>query len=807
MNTWLEGILQDARYAARGFRKAPAFSAVALATIAIGVGASVAVFSVVDPLLFRPLPYPHGEQLVSVGFFGPVDNNEFNVVSSYLDWRRRQTAFQSMTSMRPVSRCDLVQTESAEQVSCFYVEANFLKTLGVAPATGRDFTAADDHPGAARVALLSYGTWQRRFGGDPKAVGQSITIDEDRVRVIGVLPRGFEMPQLGTVDLMLPEQLNASLPRAANSSSFLRTFARLREGVSIEQARQRMLPLFEDSVRLDVPASLRSEVRLVVQSLRDRQIHEVKAASWMLLGAVLGLLLLACANVANLLLARAAARRRELAVRAAIGAGRGRLIRQMMTESLMLGLAGGAAGCGVAWALLRTFVALAPDGMMRIEQARIDLRALLFALVASGASALLFGLAPVMDRPRAEWLAGGRATPARTLFRKALVSAQVAISLVLLTGASLFVRSLWKLESQPLGFRPDRVVTASFTLRRQRYRAADAQAAFFREVEARLKQIPGGGEFALSDSVPPRGAMGRPYSNIRIAGHGPVAANGGMVLFRWVTPGYFRAMGIPIVAGRGFREQERAAGEWPLILSSTLAHRLFGSENPIGQQLDLDGGQGRWCEVVGVAADAKNNGLEGRSDPEYYRLRMNGPAPVGRSTVALFRSPLDEATLTQWIRREIGAVDPTLPVEIGTMEARIGTYTGRPRFVAMLVALFAGCGLLLAAVGLYGVLSFLVTQQTREIGVRMAIGAGPWDIALAVEKHAWVWTGVGAAAGVAGSLALARTVKGLLFEVSPGDPLALASAVLALAIVAAAAAWIPARRAARVDPAVALRAE
>ena len=807
INTWIEGVVQDARYAARGFRKAPGFSLVALATIAIGVGASAAVFSVVDPLLFRPLPYPHDEQLVSVGFFGPVDNNEFNVVSSYLDWRRRQTAFQSMTSLRPEGQCDLIQGDAPEQVTCARVEANFLKTLGVAPAIGRDFTADDDRPGAPRVALLSYAQWQKRFGGDPKAVGQTITIDDSPARVIGVLPRGFEMPQLGPADLMLPEQLDASLPRAANANSFLRTFARLREGVSIEQARQRMLPLYEESLRTDVPATLRSEVRLVVQSLRDRQIHEVKAASWMLMGAVLGLLLLACANVANLLLARAAARRRELAMRAAIGAGRGRLIRQMMTESLMLGLAGGAAGCGVAWALLRTFVALAPDGMMRLEQARIDLRALLFALAASGAAALLFGLAPVIERPRAEWLSGGRATAARTLFRKSLVAAQVAISLVLLTGASLFARSLWKLESQPLGFRPERVVTASFTLRRQRYRTAGAQAAFFQEVEARLRQIPGGGEFALSDSVPPRGAMGRPYSNIRIAGHGPVAANGGMVLFRWVTPGYFRAMGIPIVAGRGFHEQERAAGESPLILSSTVAHRLFGSENPIGQQLDLEGGEGRWCEVVGVAADAKNNGLEGRSDPEYYRLRMNGSGQMSRSIVAVFRSPLNGATLTRWIRREMAALDPTLPVEIGTMEARIGRYNDRPRFVAMLIALFAGFGLLLAAVGLYGVLSFLVTQQTREIGVRMAIGARPWDIAMAIERHAGVWTGVGAAAGVAGSLALARTVKGLLFETAPGDPVALGTAVVALAIAAATAAWIPARRAARVDPAVALRTE
>ena len=805
LSPWIEGLVQDVRYAARGFRKSPGFALVALATIAAGVGASAAVFSVVDPILFRPLPYPHDEQLVSIGYFGPVDNNEFNVVSSYLEWRQRQTAFQSMTSMRPSSRCDLIQGGAPEQLTCYSVEANFLRTLGVRPAAGRDFTAEDDRFGAPRVVLLSYGIWQRRFGGNPGIAGQTVTIDDAPVRVAGVLPRDFEMPQLGDVDLMMPEQLNVSLPRAANSSSFLRTFARLRPGMSIDQARTEMQPLFEQSLHADVPKELQSEVHLVVQSLRDRQIHEVKAASWMLMGAVLGLLLLACANVANLLLARAAARRRELAMRAAIGAGRGRLIRQMMAESLLLGLGGGAAGCGVAWALVRVFVALAPDGMLRLDQARIDLRVLAFALAAAFAAALLFGLAPALERPNLEWLAGGRATAARTFFRKALVAAQVAISLMLLTGASLLARSLWNLESKPLWFRPERVVTATFTLRRERYRTPGAPAAFFADVESRLRQLPAA-DFALSDSVPPRGAMGRPYSNIRVAGHSAGAANGGMVLFRWVTPGYFHAMGIPIVAGRAFREDERASGESPLILSATLAHRLFGDENPIGQHLALDGDD-HWCPVVGVAADATNNGIEGRPDPEYYRLRMAHSAQLGRTVVAIFRSPLSEGALARWIRGQVAAVDPSLPVEIGSLEQSIARYGDRPRFVAMLVALFAGSGLLLAAVGLYGVLSFLVTQQTREIGVRMAIGARPRDIALSVERHAAIWTGAGAAVGIAGSLLLARAVRSLLFEVSPQDPVALTVAVLVLAGVAAAAAWIPARRAARVDPAVALRSE
>jgi len=811
ISPWLEALMQDVRLALRGFRRSPAVALVAIATMAIGIGASTAVFSAVDPLLFRRLPYPHDSQLVSLGYFGPVDDNEFNVVSSYLDWRRQQTAFQAITSMRPASACDLLAGDTPRRLSCYYVEANFLRTFGAVPAIGRDFTAADDQPHAPTVVLLSDALWQSVYGGNARILGQTIVLDEERVRVVGVLPRDFQMPQLGVADILIPERLDAGLPRSANSSSFLRTFARLREGVSMAQARDSLWPLFEDCLAKDVPPQLRSEVRLVVRSLRDRQIHDVKAASWMLFGSVLALLLVACANVANLLLARAAARRRELAMRAAIGAGRGRLIRQTLTESLVLGIAGGAAGCATAWLLLRVFVRLAPNGLLRLEQARIDMRVLLFALAASTAAAVLFGMAPALERPRAEFLAGWHTAGAtRTLLRKVLISAQIAVSLVLLTGASLFLRSLWKLENQALGYQPARVLTASFTLRPQRYRSAQAQAAFFAELEGRLSNLPGVTSFALSDSIPPRGSMGRPYSNIVISGHPPVAENGGMVEFRWVTPLYFQTMGIAILAGRDFTGEDRALTDSPVILSATLARRMFGDENPVGQLIGLDA-DGHWQQIVGVAADVKNDGLTAPSDPEYYRLRINASTQFSRDGVALFRtsafSGASVAPLTQFIRHEFAALDATLPVNIETMETRVDRFRDRPRFLAFLVSLFAALGLVLAAVGLYGVLSFLVAQQTRQIGVRMALGARPRDIALQVQKHAGLWTAAGIAAGLAGSLTLARVVRGLLFEVSPVDPLSFAVAVTVLVAVAALAAWLPSHRASRVDPVIALRHE
>jgi putative ABC transport system permease protein len=806
--TWIDATLQDIRYALRAFRKSPGFTLVACITIGLGVGISTAVYSLVNPLLFRHLPYPNDNQLVSLGYFGPIDSNEFNVVSSYLDWQRHQKPFQSMTSMRPAEHCDLQSGETPLRLDCYRVEADFLRTFGITPLLGRDFTDDDDRLGSPEVALLSYRLWQKDFGGSQSALGQTVTVDDQPTRVVGVLPSSFEMPQLGDVDLMLSERLNAALPRSQNSSSFLRTFARLRDGVSIDQARAQMQPLFDDTARLDVPPQLRSEVRFVVRSLRDRRIQEVKLASWMLLGAVMALLLAACANVANLLLARAAARGRELAMRAAIGATRSRLMRQTLTESLILGFAGCAVGCLLSWALLRALVHVAPEGLFHLQQARIDGQALLFAIVASASAALLFGMAPALERPRSDMLIGWiSAIPSRTLFRRVLVAAQVAISLVLLTGASLFVRSLWKLEAQPLGFETEHLVTASLAPPTRHYPSPSARTSFFNELEARLGRLPGAGSFALADSIPPRGAArSRPYSNLRIQGHPPVAPNGGMVLFRWVTPNYFETMRIPILHGRAFREDERGSGESPLILSASLARRLFGNESPIGQHLDLDL-SGRWSPIVGVAMDVKNDGLTEAPSLEYYRLHMKTVAPPDLNVIAIYRTSLDPATLSRWIRKEVHTLDPALPVTIETMDRQVERLRERPRFVASLVTLFGVLSILLAAVGLYGVLSFLITQQTQEIGVRMAIGARPIDIALEIQKHAGIWTGIGVGVGIIGSFVLAGTIRGLLFEISPYDPRSLILAVVLLTTVAALAALVPSLRASRIDPMRALRNE
>jgi predicted permease len=805
MPVWADAFFCDLRYAARLLRRSPGFAAVAILALAVGIGASTAVFSVVDLLLFRSLPYPRADRLVSLGFSGPIDTNEFNIGNIYLDWREQQTAFVSLTSMYPGGQCDLAG-QTPMRIHCQAVEANFLSTLGIFPLLGRNFRQEDDRPGVPKVVLLAYGLWRSRFGGDPLAVGRSISLDGNLVRIAGVLPATFEMPQLGPVDVLLPEQMDERAARAPNATVFLRTFGRLKEGIDLAAARERLLPLYEASVQKDVPPMLRREVRLVVRGLRDRQIHDARLASWLLFGAVLALLALACANVANLLLARAAARRGELAMRSALGASRGRLMRQMLAESLLLSLAGCAAACLFAAVLLRAFIAISPEGLLRLNQARLDARVLLFALGCALAAAVFTGLLPAWERLSVDALARWRTVgAARNRSRQTLVAAQVAISLALVSGASLLVRSLWNIESEPLGFRPARVLTASFTLNRQRYGSAAQQDAFYAELERELARIPGVSQFALSDSMPPGGGMhGRPFSNMRIAGHPPLPENGGMVAFRYVTPGYFRALGIPILDGRGFEERERAAAETPLILSARLARRMFGAGNPVGQQIDLED-RGHWLPVVGVVGDVKNSGLVETPEPEYYRLRTYQSAQLGLDGVAMLETSLDEATAARWVRQQVAAIDPNLPVRIETMRERVSELSGRPRFVAALVGLFAGFGLLLAAIGIYGVLAFLVAQRTREIGVRMAMGATPRRIAGMVQRQAGAWTLAGIAAGLAASAALGRLARGLLFQVSPYDLPSLVGAAAILVLVAFLAAWWPAHRASTVDPSVSLR--
>ncbi len=807
---FFDALAQDLRFALRGLRKRPGFALIAIVTLALGIGSTTAVFSVVDRILFRSLPYPHDERLVSFGDKAPFEANEFVLGPDYVDWKKAQTPFESVTSFVPGGAdCDLTE-QNPVRLKCALVESTFLSTFEIQPFLGRNFTSDEDRPNAPRVALVSYGLWRSRFASDRNLPGRAISLDGRPTLVVGVLPPQFEMPNLGHDDILVPAALDGSTDRGPNArQQILRAFARLKPGITIKQAAAAMEPLFQGSLEY-VPPQFRHEVSFRVRSLRDRQIQDARVASWVLLGAVLAVLLVACTNVANLLLARATSRMRELAVRTALGATRGRLVRQALAESLLLGVLGGLAGCWFAQLLLRLFVSIAPDGIPRLEQATIDVRVLLFALGVSLLSGILFGLASALRRPAPELLTGKEihATSRGTL-RQVLVTVQIAASLILLVGAGLLLRSLWKLETVALGMDAKSVITAGIDLADYRYPDSAKQLAFFNQLESRLRQMPGITALALSDTLPPSGGMQATFlSAIEIPGHAKFSAGtGGMIGYRYVTPAYFPALGISILRGRSFREEDRSPAEKPVILSEALGRKLFpNGEDPIGKSFRF-GTQNEWRTIVGIATDVRNNGLAAPADPEFYVPWKNDPAGYFRSGHLIIQTGINPEAVAKWIRSETAAIDPAVPVTIEGMKTRVGKLAQRPRFTAVLLSLFAGIGVLLAGIGIYGVVGFLVAQQTREIGIRIALGATPQRVLKMVLSNMARWTVAGATLGLLGAWLCSRLLESLLFEVKPHDPLLLGLALLFLIVAVMVAAWIPARRAMRVDPAVALRYE
>lgn len=814
----IETIAQDVRYAIRGFLRMPAFTLAALLALTLGIGSTTAVFSAVDRILFRSLPYPHDERLVSLGMMAPLDTNEFVLSADWFDWRAADTPFESMATFTPGSAaCDLTD-DSPIRLQCVAVEATFLRTFGMLPIIGRDFTIDEDRPNGPKVGIISYGLWKGRYAGAASIVGRSISLDGIPTTVIGVLPRDFEMPNLGGADVLVPQAVPFVARSGPQSSAGrpLRAFARLKPNVSVAQARSAMQPIFQQSLE-GVPPAFRNEVTLRVRSLRDRQVQDVRLASWVLFGSVLAVLLIACANVSNLLLARASARQREFAVRAAIGAGRRRLVRQALTESLVLALSGCVLGCGLARIILHIIVRIAPQGIPRLEQAALDLRGLVFAVGVSITSTLIFGLATAFDSPSAETLVLRGASGKRGLIRQSLVAVQIAVSLILLTSAGLLVRTLWNLQSVPLGMRTDSVVAAQILLGHQRYSQLRQQRIFFDELEERLENIPGLGEVALSDSVPLGGTVSEItgqlgtrstlYAGLEVEGlRAVVKETGGLVAWRRVSPNYFHVLGIPIIRGRGFVEQDRNPAQRAVIISDSLARRAFPNEEAVGKRMRF-GPQAPFRTIVGIAADVKNNpGLAGADDPEYYVSRTHDDTQgVSPQAAVILRTSSGVATAARAIRATVTGMDPALPVNVYTLEQRVNELAAGPRFNAVLSGWFAVIGVLLAAVGLYGVISFLVVQRTQEIGVRLALGATPGNILKLVFSTAVRWTAAGITVGLIGSAFVARLFRTLLFKVSEHDLWTLALTVSIMMLIALLAAWLPASRASRTDPMIALR--
>lgn len=805
---WMSTVLQDLHYSVRGFRRNPLFTATVIATISLGIGVTTAVFSVVDPILFRSLPYAHADRLVSVGLVAPIVQQEFMLGGSYYDWRDHQTPFSSLTSEIGANSCDLTEQKPL-RLSCASVEANFLTTLGTRPILGRNFTAAEDRPNASRVALISYLLWRRRFAADPAILEKTVVIDGRGTRIIGVLPSDFEMPTLEAADIVAPQALDETEQRKVGSGSVLYAFARLKPGINIEQAKAALQPLFLYSLSL-APAAFRSEVHLQVRSLRDRQMHDVHLMAWVLLSAALAVLLIACANVASLLMARGASRERELAVRSALGASRGRLIRQFLTESVLLSAVGAIAGTVLAEMLLRFFIALAPEGLPFLEAAHLDLRIILITIAIAFLCGVLFGIASAFAGPRSRALVGRSSTAvARAGLRRGLVMSQLAMSIVLLAAAMLLSRSFLNLERQSLGIQTQSILTTSITLGQQTYATAERQMAFFQQLEARLRAMPGVKVLALSDTLPPGGDhQDHIYASMSVPGRPlPESGTGGRVAWRWVSPGYFRALDIPMLQGVGFTEEELSSSDHFVVLSKLLADRMFPGEDPIGQRLQVPKLTGPVHTIVGVAQNVKNGGLAGEDEPEYYCLRRNRVEDWGRTSAVLLKTSVPPQVISQWMRREIAAIDPTVPFTIETLSQRVNALADEPRFVTVLVLFFAAAGLLLSMIGLYGIISFVATQRTQEIGVRMALGASRLDILWLITWEGARLTILGGVAGLVAAFAVSQFLKSLLFNIGPHDPASFLVVAALLAIVALAASLLPARAAMKVEPVVALRYE
>ena len=811
---WMGTVLQDARYALRGFRRNPLFTISVLVTLALGIGATTAVFSVVDRILFRPLPYAEPSRIVSLGFVHPLERQEFVMGRFYVEWQKDQTPFSALAAQSTgVHNCDLVENDPV-QLNCISFQANFLPLFGISPALGRNFLPDEDGPNGPRVVMISYGLWKGHYNGDPHILERMINVDGNPARVVGVLPRDFQFPTLEAADIVSPFVLDPATQEKVNGGfgDPERVFARLKPGVSVAQAYAQMQPLFNGDLKW-FPPSAKNETRLSIRTLRDRETQDARPVAWVLFGFVVAVLLIACANVAGLMMARGAGRQRELAVRSAIGASRGRLIRQALTEALLLSLAGGTAGLAVAEVLVMIFVRLAPTGIPFISKAHLDLRIAVFAALVSCLCGVIFGLAVTLDKPQLAAL-NAKASMLRShaFLRRGLVTTQIAVSIILLSGAVLLLRSFAKIEEQNLGIQTGGVLTMKVALPWWRYNTDQKVMDFYLRLESSLRRLPGTRAVGMTDSIPPGGWQDDfRFSDLRVQGKPPIApGTGGTVVGRSVTPDYFRGLDIPIVRGRNFADQDRTGAEREVILSRFLAERLFPGEDPIGRRF-LPGAHipsGAGAIVVGVADDVKNNGLTEDSDPEMYTLRRSVSDDWGGNhLMVIVDSAMPVAAIEPWVRSEVASIDRTIPVEMEPLNQSLKRLADRPRFETTLLGFFALTGLVLAVVGLYGLIAFMTTQRTHEIGVRMALGATRANILRLIANDGLRMVVVGLAVGLGTALAVSRMLKTLLFQVSVYDPLTYIAVPVLLALVALVAILIPARAGTRVEPAITLRAE
>jgi putative ABC transport system permease protein len=811
----MDTLIKDLRYGVRTLLKRPGFTAAAVLTLAVGIGACTAIFSVVHAVVLQPLPYPHAERLVMLW---ETDNNgnQSNVgYPTFADWRSQNQSFEAMSVMSYWSPT-LSGAGDPQALSGASVTADFFRVLGIRPMLGRDFTGEDDRPNVARVAIISNELWQKNFNRDSSIVGKPVMLNGVPRTVIGVMPPDFQpllSPFNKRVDIWRPLAYEGEAPPACRSCRHLRAIGRIREGISVTQA-QSELATIQQRITKDHPNDYSSS-GIKFTSIHDQFGGSVSSILFLLLGAVGFVMLIACANVANLMLVRTASRRKELALRVALGASRWRILSQLLAESLLLAMAGGGLGIlltifGIGW-----LVSLAPVTIPRIEQAAISPAVLIFALGLSFLTSILFGILPAFIASgtdlQKDLKQGGRgiAGVSNRAFRHTLVVVDVALAMLLLAGAGLMLKSMTRVLDVPSGLSADKVLTMKLSLFGPEFSGPEANPRIlstFQQSIERVSSLPGVQAAGVVSQLP----FGGDFDMYGVQIKDKPAANpeDAPGAFRYgVTPGYLEALGIPISRGRTLtvRDDERAQ---PVVLINQLfASRVWPGEEAIGKQVQLGGPKRPWRTVVGIVGNVRHEGLDAPQKLQVYVPEAQWFDPDSEMVLTIHTAG-DPKAIVASVRQAVWSVSRNVRItEVGTMEQVIGTSLSARRFPMMMLGLFALAALLLAALGLYGVLAYTVAQRTTEIGIRMALGARPREVLRMILKQGMLLIGFGVAAGIAGALALRSLLAGFLFEVKATDPATLISAALVLILVALFACLIPARRATKVDPLVALRYE
>lgn len=820
---FLEVFLQDIRYAFRSLRKSPGFTATAIAALALGIGANTAIFTVVNTVLLQPLSYPDPDRLVQLELSSPQGTGGIASVPNFNAWKEQTATLQDIAAYdQGGPGINLTGGERPEQLKGIHVSGDFFKLFGARVVAGRTFSAEEDRPSGAPVVVLSGGLWQRRFGGDPNLVGKAIDLGGEGFTVVGVLDQKFSSDP--PADIYLPLKAD---PTSTDQAHFLRVAARLKAGVSLEQAKTG-LNLAADQFKQKFPKQLGPKDSFTAVPLRDTIVGDVRRSLFILVGAVTFVLLIACANVANLLLARATTRRREIAIRSAMGAGRTRLVQQLLTESMVLSIAAGVLGLGIGYIGVRGLLQINPGDIPRIgefgEQVSLDWRVLAFTLVVSIVTGIVFGLIPAFSISRSDLnltlkesglRSGSGLRQSKT--RAILVVTETALALVLLIGAALLIRTFSALRSVNPGFETHNVLTMEMSLAGSRFEKTSGVEQLVREAERRIGSLPGVVATAETCCLPLQGGLGLPFS---IEGRPQTEANAdGGGAWKPVSAGYFEVFKIPLVRGRLFTDRDSGGAPGVVLISEGLAKQFWPNSDPVGQRITIGKGVGPEFEepareIIGIVGDTRDAGLDNKPNPTMYvpvSQLKDGVTKLNNGFIPaswVVRTSVEPFSLSKEIQEELRTASGGLPAaHVRSMQQIRGESTAGADFNLMLLMIFAGVALLLATIGIYGLMAYSVQQRTQEIGIRMALGASAGDVRGMVVRQGMAMALAGVVIGVAGALGLTRFMASLLYGVTPRDPVAIVSVAVLLVGVALAATYIPARRASRVDAAVSLRYE